>query len=81
MNVINVGKCSYEDLVSVYTIDRLMDYPVKSCREWLRTCTNAVEWCGSEDGFDELVQAFECHYLAYAVRLCSFKAVIFNQSK
>lgn len=71
MDGINVGKCSYEDLVSAYTVDRLRNYPVKSYREWLQECTNAVEWCGSDDGFDKFVQSFECQYLAYVVKLYS----------
>ena len=81
MDVINVGKCSYEDLVSVYAVDRLINYPVKSCREWLQECTNAVEWCGSAAGLDKFVYSFECHYLAYVCKLCSLKALIYNQSK
>lgn len=81
MDVINVSKCSYEDLVSVYAVDRLINYPVKSYREWLQECTNAVEWCGSDDGFDKFVQSFECQYLAYVMKLCSLKGLIYNQSK
>lgn len=81
MDVINVGKCSYEDLVSVYTVDRLINYPVKSCRAWLQECTNAVEWCGSDAGFDKFVYSFECHYWAYVCKLCSLKVFIYNQSK
>lgn len=71
MDVINVGKCSCKNLVSVYMVERLVNYPVKSCREWLKECTNAVEWCGSDDGFDEFVKAFERHYLACVMIVCS----------
>lgn len=81
MDVINVGKCSYEDLVSVYAVDRLINCPVKSYREWLQECTNAVEWCGSADGFDTFAQSFECHYLAYVTKLRYLKGSINNQSK
>ena len=81
MDVINVGKCSHEDLVSVYTVDRLMTYPVKSYREWLINYTNAVEWCGSAAGFDKFVYWFEIHYLAYVCKLCSLKGFIYDQSK
>lgn len=81
MDVINVGKCSYENLVYVYMADRLINYPVKSCREWLQVRTNAVEWCGSDEGFDKFAQAFERHYLAYVCKLCSSKVFIYNQSK
>lgn len=81
MDVINVGKCSYEDLVSVYMADRLINYPVKSCREWLQDRTNAVKWCGSDEVFDKFAQTFEHHYLAYVCKLCSLKVFIYNQSK
>lgn len=70
MDVINVGESSYEDLVCVYMIDRLVNYPVKSCREWLQDFTNAVEWCGSDVGFDDFVYRFECLYLASVAKVC-----------
>lgn len=81
MDVIDISKCSYESLASAYMADRLMNYPIKSCREWLRICTNAVELCGCDDEFDKFVQVFECHYLAYAVKLCSLKALKYNPFK
>lgn len=73
MDVIDVGKCSYEDLVFAYTIDRLINYPVKTERKWLQECTNAVEWCGSDAGFDKFVYSFTCHYLAHVCKISSLK--------
>lgn len=85
MDVIDLGKNSFEDLVAIYAVDRLINYPVKSCREWLQDCTNAVEWCGSDVSFDKFVYLFECHYSAYVGKLCSLKGIflkpIYNQSK
>lgn len=71
MDVIDVSKCSYEELVSIYAIDRLMSYPIKSYREWLQNYTNAVEWCGSDVKFNKFVHLFERHYLGYVDKLCA----------
>lgn len=69
MEIINVGKSSYEDFVYAYMIDRLVNFPVKSCQEWLMDCTNALEWCGSLNGFKKLAEEFEIHYLACVMKV------------
>lgn len=69
MKIIDVGKNSYEDLVYAYIVSRLNDLPVKSCQEWLLDCTNALEWCGSLDGFEDLVKGFEMHYLSFVMKI------------
>ena len=69
MKIIDVGENSYEDLVCAYMIGRLTDFPVKSCQEWLMDCTNALEWCGSLNGFNKMAENFEMHYLACVIRV------------
>lgn len=72
MDIIDVDKYVYslEELVSFYVFDRLANYPVKSCREWLKDCTNAVWWCGSDTAFDVFVDTFEHCYFAYVCKIC-----------
>lgn len=69
MNTIDVGKNGYEALVYAYMSDRLLEFPVKSCREWLKECTNALEWCGSLEGFNIFVSGFEQRYIACVLKV------------